>query len=137
MPCGSCATAASRSTDEGFFIAPSASAELFRSNIQRCAAIKAAEHYADRHLFMREPYWGGTLDAQCEDKEGAYAASRDSGRYELTGEDRFSSGRHACDRCSPTWSSGTSTSPGRCETTDSRRGMDRRLAAEQHIDAYG
>ena len=23
---------------------------------------------------MREPYWGGTLDASCEDKEGAYAA---------------------------------------------------------------
>jgi hypothetical protein len=23
---------------------------------------------------MQEPYWGGTLDASCEDKEGAYAA---------------------------------------------------------------
>ena len=23
---------------------------------------------------MSEPYWGGTLDASCEDKEGAFAA---------------------------------------------------------------
>ena len=27
-----------------------------------------------RHLTMEEPYWGGTLDATCEDKEGAWAA---------------------------------------------------------------
>ncbi len=89
-----------RSTDEGFFIAPLClAADLFDSDLHRRAAIKAAEHYADRHLLMREPYWGGTLDAQCEDKEGAYAACQGFlAAYELTGEDRFLAwARHACD----------------------------------------
>ncbi len=89
-----------RSTDEGFFIAPlSLAAELFDSDLCRRAAIRAAEHYAERHLLMREPYWGGTLDAKCEDKEGAYAAFQGFlAVYELTGEDRFLQwARHACD----------------------------------------
>jgi hypothetical protein len=89
-----------RSTDEGFFIAPLClAAELFKSDLNRRAAIKASEQYADRHLLMREPYWGGTLDARCEDKEGAYAACQGFlAAYELTGEDRFLDwARHACD----------------------------------------
>ncbi|MDD4267985.1 MAG: hypothetical protein GXY25_20245 [Pirellulaceae bacterium] len=89
-----------RSTDEGFFIAPlSLAAELFGSELCRRAAIRAAEHYAERHLQMREPYWGGTLDAKCEDKEGAYAAFQGFlAVYALTGEDRFLQwARHACD----------------------------------------
>ena len=88
------------STDEGFFIAPlSLAAELFGSELCRRAAIRAAEHYAERHLQMREPYWGGTLDAKCEDKEGAYAAFQGFlAVYALTGEDRFLQwARHACD----------------------------------------
>ena len=63
------------STSEAFFIAPLVrSFELFGDALFRRAALKAAETYAARHLDMREPYWGGTLDASCEDKEGAYGA---------------------------------------------------------------
>jgi len=48
---------------------------------------------------MREPYWGGTLDASCEDKEGAYAAFQGFlALHELTKEPRFLAwARHACD----------------------------------------
>ena len=38
------------------------------------AALKAAAHFAGRHIPMVEPYWGGSLDATCEDKEAAQAA---------------------------------------------------------------
>jgi hypothetical protein len=63
------------STSEGFFIAPlAASSKLFADQTHMRAALKAGEVYAARHLSMREPYWGGTLDAQSEDKEGAWAA---------------------------------------------------------------
>ena len=89
-----------RSTDEGFLIAPLClAAELFDRDLYQQAAVKAAEHYADRHVSMREPYWGGTLDAQCEDKEGAYAAFQGFlAAWELTGESRFLDwARHACD----------------------------------------
>ena len=89
-----------RSTDEGFFIAPLCEAsQLFQKPLYREAALKAAEHYAARHGAMREPYWGGTLDAQCEDKEGAYAAMQGFlAAYELTGEERYLHwAQHACD----------------------------------------
>jgi hypothetical protein len=63
------------STNEAFFIAPLAQAHSLLGEARyRLAAIKAAEVYASRHLSMSEPYWGGTLDASCEDKEGAWAA---------------------------------------------------------------
>ncbi|MBR5626417.1 MAG: hypothetical protein IKW74_02200, partial [Thermoguttaceae bacterium] len=64
-----------RSTAEGFLIAPLILAwQLFDEPLYREAAEKAANHFMERHLSMEEPYWGGTLDAQCEDKEGAWAA---------------------------------------------------------------
>ena len=64
-----------RSTDQAFFIAPLCEGfKLFGGGALRDAAVKAAETYAARSVSMREPYWGGTLDAQCEDKEGAFAA---------------------------------------------------------------
>lgn len=64
-----------RSTAEGFYIAPLAIAsKLFNNETYRLAAQKAAALYADRHLKMNGCYWGGTLDATCEDKEGAWAA---------------------------------------------------------------
>lgn len=88
------------STAEGFYIAPLAVASgLFGENLYGEAAIKAAKHYAERHLNMREPYWGGTLDAQCEDKEGAWAAFQGFlAVYELTGEKMYLDwARHACD----------------------------------------
>lgn len=63
------------STAEAAFIAPLlASFDLFSVRMHREAAVKAAEHYARRHLSMQEPYWGGTLDARCEDKEAAALA---------------------------------------------------------------
>ena len=80
-----------RSTDEAFFIAPLCeSAKLFDADQYRRAALKAGQTCADRHLSMREPYWGGTLDAQCEDKEGAYAAMQGFlALYDLTGQEKF------------------------------------------------
>ncbi len=63
------------STNEAFFIAPLCqSAKLFDQPRYLQAARKAADVYGARQTNMREPYWGGTLDASCEDKEGAYAA---------------------------------------------------------------
>lgn len=64
-----------KSTAEGFYIAPLAiSSKLFKNKTYREAAEKAAQLYADRHLTMNGCYWGGTLDATCEDKEGSWAA---------------------------------------------------------------
>jgi hypothetical protein len=63
------------STNEAFFIAPLMKASrLFNQPTYLQAALHAADLYGARHTNMREPYWGGTLDASCEDKEGAYAA---------------------------------------------------------------
>jgi hypothetical protein len=75
------------STDQAFFIAPLCEAyRLFGVEEYREAALKAGEVYASRHVNMREPYWSGTLDASCEDKEGAFAALQGFlALYELTG----------------------------------------------------
>ena len=63
------------STAEAFYIAPLAIAsDLFGKPRYRKAAEKAAGLFAGRHLEMDGCYWGGTLDATCEDKEGAWAA---------------------------------------------------------------
>jgi hypothetical protein len=77
-----------KSTDQAFFIAPLCEgARLFKEDRFRQAAEKAGEVYAERHVAMREPYWGGTLDASCEDKEGAFAALQGFlALYELTGD---------------------------------------------------
>lgn len=64
------------STAEAFYIAPLIIAsKLFKQDRYREAAEKAANLYAERHCKMSPGcYWGGTLDATCEDKEGAWAA---------------------------------------------------------------
>jgi len=131
-----------RSTDEGFFIAPLClAARLFDNEVHRRAAVKASEHYADRHLRMREPYWGGTLDAQCEDKEGAYAAFQGFlAAYEHTGEARFLNwARHACDAVLTylvVWD--IDLPPGRLRNHDfETRGWTVVSPQNQHIDAYG
>lgn len=80
-----------RNTAEAFFISPlcQASRLLGETDFQR-AAVKAGEYYAGRHLDMTEPYWGGTLDANCEDKEGAWAAFQGFlALYELTQQPRY------------------------------------------------
>ncbi|MGB2866665.1 MAG: hypothetical protein WBC05_25265, partial [Sedimentisphaerales bacterium] len=88
------------STNQAFFIAPLCSAyKLFDTDIYRRAAEKAGSVYASRHLSMDEPYWGGTLDASCEDKEGAFAALQGfMALYELTREPKnLKWAEHACD----------------------------------------
>ncbi|MGL5682990.1 MAG: hypothetical protein ACRDDZ_08035 [Marinifilaceae bacterium] len=63
-----------RSTADAFYIAPLAlSSKLFRKTRYLKAAQKAGALFAERHLHNAS-YWGGTLDATCEDKEGAWAA---------------------------------------------------------------
>ncbi|EWH09807.1 hypothetical protein DS2_10988 [Catenovulum agarivorans DS-2] len=63
------------STNQAFLVAPLVLAsQLFENPIYFQAAVKASEHYANRHIDMNEPYWGGTLDATGEDKEGAWGA---------------------------------------------------------------
>ena len=80
-----------KSTNEGFFIAPLAKAStLFNSKRYLKAARHASDYYAKRHLSMDEPYWGGTLDASCEDKEGAFAAFQGfMAMYETTGDEKY------------------------------------------------
>ncbi len=88
------------STNQAFFIAPLCKAyKLFGSDAYRRAAEKAGNVYASRHLSMDEPYWGGTLDASCEDKEGAFAALQGFlALYELTHHRKYLKwAEHACD----------------------------------------
>ena len=88
------------STNQAFFIAPLCRAyQLFGTDIYRRAAEKAGNVYASRHLSMDEPYWGGTLDASCEDKEGAFAALQGFlALYELTSDSKYLKwAEHACD----------------------------------------
>lgn len=64
-----------KSTAEAFLIAPlTIASELFEKKEFEQAAVKAAHLFAERHLNMNGCYWGGTLDATCEDKERALAA---------------------------------------------------------------
>ena len=91
-----------KSTAEGFYIAPLAiSAKLFRNKRYMEAATKAAELYADRHLAMNGCYWGGTLDATCEDKEGSWAAFQGFlEMYERTKDAKYLEwAKHAMDVC--------------------------------------
>ncbi len=90
------------STAEGFYMAPLAIAsELFNNRVYRDAAEKIADTYADRHLAMDGCYWGGTLDATCEDKEGAWAAFQGFLElYERFGDEKHLRwAKHAMDVC--------------------------------------
>ncbi len=80
-----------RNTAEAFFVSPLCQGfALFGDEDLKRAAVKAGAYYAQRHLDMAEPYWGGTLDAQCEDKEGAWAAFQAFlALYELTQEPHY------------------------------------------------
>ncbi len=88
-----------RSTNEAFLAAPLAMAsQLLDEKDFAAAAIKTADHYIARHAEMDEPYWGGTLDAKCEDKEGAAAAmGAFFAVYKLTGQQKYlQAAEHAC-----------------------------------------
>lgn len=78
-------------TAEAFYISPLLiSADMFHNEQYKKAALKAADYYAARHLDMEEPYWGATLDATCEDKEGAWGAFQGfMAAYEYTKEQKY------------------------------------------------
>ena len=131
-----------RSTAEGFYIAPLiVASKLFRNETYKKAALKAADYYAARHLSMEEPYWGGTLDASGEDKEGAWAAFQGFlNVYEATKEAKYLKyARHACDVCLSyvvVWD--IPLIPGRmADHMFKTRGWTVVSPQNQHIDIYG
>lgn len=131
-----------RSTAEAFYIAPLVIAtSLFKEERYKDAAVKAAEHFAERHLSMREPYWGGTLDAQGEDKEGAWAALQGFlAVYELTGNEKYLEwAKHACDvvlSYTVVWD--IPLPPGRlADHFFKTRGWTAVSPQNQHIDVFG
>ena len=64
-----------KSTNAGFLVAPLvAGSEIFGSKEHLAAAKKLAAVFERRYFGYGGVYWGGTLDASCEDKEGAFAA---------------------------------------------------------------
>ena len=64
-----------KSTNAGFLVAPLvAGSEIFGKKEHLAAAKKLAAVFERRYFGYDGVYWGGTLDARCEDKEGAFAA---------------------------------------------------------------
>jgi len=131
-----------KSTAEAFFISPLCKAyQLFGGESYRAAALKAATHYARRHLDMTEPYWGGTLDASCEDKEGAWAAFQAFlAIYEMTKDPQHLRwAEHAMNvtlTYTVVWD--ISLPPGRLRDHDFKtRGWTVVSAQNQHLDVFG
>lgn len=129
-------------TAEGFFISPLCKGyALFRDPDFKRAAIKAGEYYAQRHMSMEEPYWGGTLDANCEDKEGAWAGFQGFlALYELTKEKRYLDwASHAMDvvlTYTVLWD--IDLPPGRLRDHGLKtRGWTIVSAQNQHLDVFG
>ena len=130
------------STNEGFLLAPLAKASaLFDEPRYLEAALKAGEHYMDRHLSMDEPYWGGTLDARCEDKEGAWAALQGFlALYEVTGKQAYlDAAIHAGDVVlSYVYLWDIDLPPGRLTDNNFKtRGWTTVSAQNMHLDVYG
>jgi hypothetical protein len=130
------------STAEAFYIAPLAvSSGLFRNKEYTKAARKAAELFAERHLEMDGCYWGGTLDATCEDKEGAWAAFQGFLEcYERFSDRRYLEwARHAMDVClsyTVVWD--IPLPPGRLsDHAFKSTGWTVVSAQNQHLDVYG
>ncbi len=130
------------STNEGFFIAPLAHASaIIGNNLFLEASEKAAQYYADLYLDMDEVYWGGTLDASCEDKEGAFAALQGFiDLYEITGKaDYLKWAKHAGDVClsyTVVWD--IPLPPGRLTDHNFKtRGWTAVSVQNMHIDVYG
>lgn len=130
------------STNEAFFIAPLCEAyRLFGTERYREAAEKAGQVYGSRHVSMREPYWGGTLDASCEDKEGAFAALQGFlALYELTGAREYLTwAGHAGDVALTyvvVWD--IDLPPGRLRDHNFKtRGWTAVSVQNQHIDVFG
>ena len=131
-----------RNTAEAFYIAPLLkSGKLFKNDLYTNAALKATHYYADRHLDMTEPYWGGTLDATCEDKEGAWGAFQGFlAAYEFTKEEKYLQwAQHAGDvvlSYTAVWD--IPLPPGRMSDHYFKtRGWTGVSAQNQHLDVYG
>lgn len=131
-----------RNTAEAFFISPLVlSYQLLGNNQYKEAAIKAVDYYAGRHLSMDEPYWGGTLDATCEDKEGAWGAFQGFlSVYELTHNSKYLKfAKHACDvvlSYAVVWD--IPLPPGRlADHFFKSRGWTSVSVQNQHLDVYG
>jgi hypothetical protein len=103
--------------------------------------LKAADYYANRHLDMSEPYWGGTLDATCEDKEGAWGAFQGfMAAYEHTQDKKYMEwAQHAGDvvlSYTVIWD--IPMPPGRlADHFLKTRGWTGVSAQNQHLDVYG
>lgn len=129
-------------TAEAFFINPLITAsQLFTNADYKKAALKAADYYAARHLSMDEPYWGGTLDATCEDKEGSWGAFQGFlAAYELTKDKKYLQyAKHACDATlayTVLWD--IPLPAGRlADHAFKTRGWTGVSAQNQHLDVYG
>ncbi len=129
-------------TAEAFFINPLITAsQLFNNNDYKKAALKAADYYAARHLGMEEPYWGGTLDATCEDKEGSWGAFQGFlAAFELTRDKKYLKyAKHACDATlayTVVWD--IPLPAGRlADHAFKSRGWTGVSAQNQHLDVYG
>jgi hypothetical protein len=131
-----------KSTNQGFLVSPLCkSYKLFGDEVHKRAATKAANHYAARHLDMSEPYWGGTLDARCEDKEGAWAGFQAFlAMYEMTKDEKYLNwAEHAMDvTLSYTVVWDIDMPPGRLRDHNFKsRGWTVVSAQNQHLDVYG
>ena len=129
-------------TAEAFFVSPLCkAATLFGDNEFKLAAMKAGDYYAKRHLDMSEPYWGGTLDASCEDKEGAWAGFQCFlALFELTKQPKYlNSAEHAMDvtlTYTVLWD--IELPPGRLRDHGLKtRGWTIVSAQNQHLDVFG
>jgi len=131
-----------RNTAEAFYISPLLIAsDLFENAKYKKAALKASEYYAQRHLDMTEPYWGGTLDATCEDKEGAWGAFQGfMAAYTYTNDPKYLDwAKHAGDvvlSYTVVWD--IPMPPGRLADHFFRsRGWTGVSVQNQHLDVYG
>ncbi len=131
-----------RSTAEAFLVPGLClGAELFDEPRFLAAARRAGEHYWARHRTMAEPYWGGTLDAQCEDKEGAWAAfGAFLALHEASGEDAWlEAATHAAEVClTYTYLWDVDLPPGRLRDHGLRtRGWTSVSVQNMHLDVFG
>ncbi|MBR4653571.1 MAG: hypothetical protein IKO72_09440 [Kiritimatiellae bacterium] len=138
-----------KSTNAGFLVAPLVSgSELFGKERYLAAAKRLADVFERRYFGYDAVYWGGTLDANCEDKEGAYAAFqgyvallRDAIRRKDAAEERRYArlARHAMDMMltyTMVWDA--TFPPGRLsDHAFKSTGWTVVSAQNQHLDAFG
>lgn len=137
------------STGPGFEIAPLVvAADLFGRPEFRAAAQKLAAVFEKRYFGYGAVYWGGTLDASCEDKEGAYAAFQgyvELLRWAVRAKDRAAERRYARLAChamnvtlSYTMIWDATYPPGRLsDHAFKSTGWTVVSAQNQHLDAFG